>query len=193
MEKELYTHLKTVADRRKSTRLFSEKAISAELVEKIKEIALTSPYASGKKNWDIKIIQDLDVIYSLVKIIRKKSEEITSDIREDYRDMFVNYAKNFSAFESAPVLFVPFFRVTRALSRMHKNPGLLLEWERDNFVKSISCVAMLIILAAESLGLGSCYMTGPLIAEAGIKEILQIHKNSELGAVIPVGYSHGEK
>jgi nitroreductase len=64
----------------------------------------------------------------------------------------------------------------------------ILQWERDTYVKSISCVAMLILLAAESLGLGGCYMTGPLLAEKHIKATLHIKQGRDIGAIIPVGY-----
>jgi hypothetical protein len=38
---------------------------------------------------------------------------------------------------------------------MVENPGDAGQrWERDNFVKSISCVAILVLLVAESQGLG---------------------------------------
>jgi nitroreductase len=60
-------------------------------------------------------------------------------------------------------------------------------WERDNFTKSISCVALLIILAAESLGLASCYITGALIAEEELGRIFNIKTGRNIGAVIPVG------
>ena len=66
------------------------------------------------------------------------------------------------------------------------------DWEKDNFVKSISCVAMLVLLAAESLGLGSCYMTGPLIAEKQIKEFLGIQENKVIGALLPIGFPKNE-
>ena len=51
---------------------------------------------------------------------------------------------------------------------------------------------MLVLLAAESLGLGSCYMTGPLIAEKQIKEFLGIQENKVIGALLPIGFPKNE-
>jgi nitroreductase len=62
------------------------------------------------------------------------------------------------------------------------------EWERDSYVKSISCVAMMILLVCESLGLGACYMTGPLIAENEISQIIKLKKGRNIGAIIPIGF-----
>ena len=64
----------------------------------------------------------------------------------------------------------------------------ILSWEHDNLTKSLSCVAMMILLAAESLGLGACYMTGPLIAGKDLNGILGLRDNFLPGAIIPVGH-----
>jgi nitroreductase len=47
---------------------------------------------------------------------------------------------------------------------------------------------MLILLAAESLGLGACYMTGPLIAGEELAQITGLSAGQEIGAIIPIGY-----
>ena len=64
----------------------------------------------------------------------------------------------------------------------------ILGWEHDNLTKSLSCVAMMILLAAESLGLGACYMTGPLLAGTDLNATLGLRDNFLLGAIIPVGH-----
>ena len=64
----------------------------------------------------------------------------------------------------------------------------ILAWEHDNLTKSLSCAGMMILLAAESLGLGACYMTGPLLAGTALNATLGLRDNFLLGAVIPVGY-----
>jgi hypothetical protein len=71
------------------------------------------------------------------------------------REYLGNYARNFTFFRPAPAVFVPVFRVAPSLSLMLPEPDMeILRWERDTFAKSISCPTMLILLAAESLGLG---------------------------------------
>ena len=190
MEYDSYQALKSICEKRKSVRLFLDKLVPKDLIEKIKQIAYTSPYTSGKKNWEIMVVDDNKSIHTIARIVKKHSDEIEKKIREDFREGYTEYAKSFTAFETAPVLFIPTFRVPFALSRMFNDRNdFISEWERDNYVKSISCVAMLVILAAESLGLGSCYMTGPLIAEEQLIELLNINKEKRIGALIPVGYS----
>ena len=189
MEQNDYQILKSICEKRKSVRLFSDKPVSKDSIEKIKNIAYTSPYTSGKKNWEIIVVENKESIRTIAQIVKKHSDEIEKKIREDFREGYGEYAKSFTVFETAPVLFILTFRVPYALSLMFdEEDEFISEWERDNYVKSISCVAMHVILAAESLGLGSCYMTGPLIAEEQIIEFACINKAKRIGAIIPIGY-----
>jgi nitroreductase len=184
-----YNILKAICEMRRSVRNYLDIPVEEDLIERIKKIALTSPYTSGKKNWKILVVNDKESIHGIGRIVKNHSDEILKKVREDFRDGFVEYAENFTFFETAPVLFILTYRVPYALTPMlNEVNDFISEWERDNYVKSISCVAMLILLAAQSLDLGSCYMTGPLIAEKQIMEFLGINKGKNIGAIIPVGY-----
>jgi nitroreductase len=187
---ELYHSLKVVCEKRKSLRDFANRTVSSEDIEKIKEIAMTAPYTSGRKNWDIMVVNDAVTIQKMADIVKLKSNELRKQLKEDFSEEYQNYADYFVIFEKAPVLFVPLFRLGMGLPYMLKNPDdSIRQWERDSYVKSIAGVALLVVLAAESLGLGSCYMTGPLFAEHDFKKFLNIHDDKYIGAIIPVGYA----
>lgn len=189
-----YEALLKICNSRRSTRMYDERPVPEEIIEKIKKVAYTSPYASGKKNWEIMSVTDRELLGKMKKTIEKSTEEILAGIRTDMRDQFTAYAGNFTVFASAPAVFVLKFRAAPSLSLMIPDPAKeLITWERDNYVKSISCVAMLVLLAAESLGLGACYMTGALIAEKELSELLNIPAGRSIGALIPIGYKRGGK
>ena len=184
-----YKTLKLICEKRRSVRLYSDKPVPKEFIEQIQQIAHTSPYTSGKKNWEIITVEDRSSIRTIARLVNEHSYETGKKIREDFREGYTEYIKSFTVFETAPLLYILVFRIPYALSLMlDKRDEFIANWERDNYVKSISCVAMLILLAAESLGLGSCYMTGPLIAEEQIREFLGINEGKNIGAIIPVGY-----
>ena len=186
---DLYHSFKTLCGQRKSVRDFADQPVSSEDIERIKQIALTSPYASGRKNWNIIVVDDKATIQKMAEVVRSRSEQLKERLQEDFVESYSAYAEHFSVFEKAPVIFVPIFRISPGLSYMLQEPDdTILQWERDSYVKSISCVAMLILLAAESLGLGGCYMTGALIAEEEIKKVIHIKKGRNIGSIIPAGY-----
>jgi nitroreductase len=185
-----YDILLKICESRKSERSFDDRPVPDEIIEKIKKIASTSPYASGKKNWGISVVTDKDILKPMGRSVEKKTSEMHDNIRPDMKEHFASYAKNFSFFMSAPCVFVLTFRVAPLLSVMVPDASEeILQWERDSYVKSISCVSMLILLAAESLGLGACYVTGALIAEKELRDILKIADGRSIGALVPIGYT----
>lgn len=185
-----YEILKSICQNRKSTRRFSDKGVPEEAIQRIIKIAKTSPYASGLKNWDIQVITSRDLIIKAAESVHKKTSEMAASIKDDFKDYFINYTKSFSFFENAPVLIILTFRVPPIIvGLMGKNATPeVLQWERDNFNKSISCVAMLVLLAAEAQGLGACFMTGPIIAQEAIMKITGSKPGREIGAIIPIGF-----
>ncbi|MDD3551659.1 MAG: nitroreductase family protein [Methanothrix soehngenii] len=175
---------------RRSHRKFSPEPVPEEAIAKILETAATSPFASGRKNWKIVVIRDKNVHREMEEAVRRQTEQLVADMEPDMTAMFRRYASNFARFADVSALLLPVFRVTpvmRSVLRDRLTPSLQ-GWERDNAVKSISCVAMLILLAAESLDLGACYMTGPLIAGEELARIAGLAAGQEIGAIIPVGY-----
>ncbi len=197
---DLYERLLELCERRKSRRTFTGRPVPDGVIEKIVRVAKTSPYASGKNSWDIVAIKDREALGKIAEIVRSKARSISESIDDDYREGFGQYSSNFTFFENAPAVFFLSFRLQKSVSLMVKRQeegsalySEIVEWERDNLVKSISCAAMLVLLAAESLGLSACYMTGPLIAEKEIAEYVKIKKGRSLGAIIPIGYYEKQK
>ncbi|MBU1107977.1 MAG: nitroreductase family protein [Candidatus Riflebacteria bacterium] len=187
-----YEALKSIAQARKSCRTFSSRPLDDDILQKVLDVAMLSPYASGRKNWTVRIIKDGETILNAAELVQAHCKVLSADVREDMRDSFEAYAENFVAFKTAPVLLVTEFRVMPALSLMLGGSEEVGRWERENFIKSISCVSMLILLAAESLNLGACCMTGPLLAHDGLARLFKIKESREIGAIIALGYKSQE-
>ena len=187
-----YETLKNICVERKSCRNFSDQEISSSDIQKILDIAYTSPYASSRKNWEIQVINEKEILYQMGQSVENRVLEINKEMKEDYKNSFTQYCKNFTFFTKAPVVFVLTFRSAPSVSFMLENQlnSEIMQWEKDSFTKSISCVAMLILLAAQSLGLGACFMTGPLIAEHEILKIIKAKQGRNIGAIIPIGYKN---
>ena len=184
-----YATLEAICTARHSTREFLDTPVPRTLIEKILAIARTSPFAGGSKSWEVLVVQEQEHIAEAVRVVRSRVEELHTSIRPAFQQGFLEYARYFSAFESAPVLLLPVFKTIPTLTLMLPEPSEhIIRMESENFVKSISCVAMLILLAAQSLGLGSCYMTGPLIAEEEIGRLVNVKPGRRIGAVIALGY-----
>jgi nitroreductase len=185
-----YDALKAICTARHSTREFLNRPVPGALIEKILAIAHTSPFAGGSKSWEVLVVQEQDHIAEAARVVRSRAEDLHSSIKPAFQQGFLEYASYFSGFESAPLLLLPVFRVIPTLTLMlPEPPESIVRMESENFVKSISCVAMLILLAAQSVGLASCCMTGPLIAEEEIGKLVNVKPGRRIGAVIPLGYA----
>ena len=182
-----YEKLLKLCRARRSSRAFAAKPVSRADVERIIALAAASPYASGAKSWEILAVDDGAKIKAMAQAVKDRCAALAAGLDGEYKKEFEAYSRSFSAFESAPVVLLPAFRDRRTLSLLLDRPDLAA-YERENSVKSISCAAMLVLLAAESLGLAACYMTGPLLAAEEIGKIAGLRPGREPGAVIPVGY-----
>lgn len=191
MKQDAYESLLSLCEKRRSCRKFSpEDSLSETEVQQILDLAAHSPFASGRKNWKIAVITQKDIIESLAEAVQQEAEALSEEMEEESARFFLNYARSFTFFEDAPALFIPYCRESatmKSLLRDNASPEIL-QWDRDNLTKSLSCVAMLILLAAESLNLGACYMTGPLLAGKTLNRVLQLPENALLGAIVPVGH-----
>ena len=186
-----YESLKSLCERRRSCRQFmAEDALTADEVQKILDLATHAPFASGRKNWKIAVVTDKAVISALASQVREDAQALARKMEEEPAGFFLNYARSFTFFEEAPALLIPYCRESATMKSLLREGATqdILQWDRDNLTKSLSCVAMLILLAAESLNLGACYMTGPLLAGKCLNKVLNLPESVLLGAIIPVGH-----
>lgn len=184
-----YDSLIELCKRRKSCRDFSGETLPEGTAARILELAGTSPFASGRKSWKVAVVEDAAQKAVLSRAVRDEIDRLCAEMDTEAAKFFSHYAESFYFFEKAPLVFIPYCRETstmKSLLRENATPELIL-WEHDTLTKSLSCVATYILLAAESLGLGACYMTGPLAASKALKQVLGLRENMILGAIIPVG------
>ena len=188
---DLYSPLLSLAEQRKSCRRFDAgKPVSDEQIERILAVAKRAPFASGRSGWKVAVVRDRETITALAAQVRESAEALAARMEGDAVPFWRRYAENFTFFESAPLLLVPYCRETSTMKSILREQATddILAWEHDNLTKSLSCVAMMILLAAESLGLGACCMTGPLLAGKDLNGILGLREFFLPGAFIPVGH-----
>ena len=187
---EPYNNLLDLTVSRHSCRKFSDKPVSDDDINRILEVAKHSPFASGRSNWKIAVIKDRSMLESLERAVSESSSELAASMDPEAASFFLRYSSSFTFFSKAGALLVPYCRKTETMKSMLRDniTPEIAEWEHDNITKSLSCISMLILLAAESLDLGACYMTGPLVAGAKLNAALGLRENIIIGAFIPVGH-----
>lgn len=163
---------------RRSIRKFKPTQVKREDIITILETAHYAPSAMNHKPWEFlvitgeKILRMGEIFFPIVEQFSAgwKSSNVQDTIS---REEFLSFARNYGG---APVVIIVLFE----------------RQELENFQKAYlesACAAMEnLLLAATALGLGTCWMTGPLADEVSLREILNIPKSKEIVAVTPLGY-----
>ncbi|MBK8801286.1 MAG: nitroreductase family protein [Fibrobacteres bacterium] len=174
---------------RRSAREFLPVALDALQVATLLECAKSIPYASSRKGWDVVAIVDAFAISEAADAVDRAAQRWAGRIREDLRCEWTSYSRNFSSFRGAAAVFATVFRPSPGLAAMVDGPDAWAEaFDRENHIKSISNATMALCLAATSLGLAACPMTGPLLAREDLESILHLPRGRELAAFVAVGY-----
>lgn len=177
--------------KRRSVREFSAKDVSQNQVRKIISAAILAPSGGNQKNWSFIIVRDKKARQDLKKAVTDKIKELVGKMNSPRaKSEFVSYGKYFTFFSEAPVVIAvvmePYDSLTaRILKRYEADAGYV----NNAGVQSVSAAIENLLLAASALGLGACWMTGPLIAKNTLENILGINPPDSLLALVPVGYA----
>ena len=144
---------------RRSTRKFTDKQISSEQLDVLLEAAIWAPSGGNNQSWLFTAIQRKDVLEKLNALVRDGFQRWTPD--DDYAAKLG--AKKYSAREGYNFYF--------------HAPTLIIASNKPNYENAMADCALAlenIFLAAQSLGLGSCYINQLhwLRDDEGVREYL---------------------
>jgi nitroreductase len=164
--------------KRRAVRLYRPDPVSRETIMKVLDAANWAPSAMNRQQWEFvvvtgpKILEMADSYWPVVEEYAKNWDSMP--MRGSLsRDDFIRFAKTYGG---APVVIV-----------VLTDPGETPDFRKAN-IESASAAMENLLLAATALGLGTCWMTGPLRDEKGVRSILSIPDNKEIVAVTPLGY-----
>lgn len=163
---------------RRSVRKFKSEPISNDDVLKVLDAANWAPSALNSQPWEFIVIRG-EWIKHLGESFRGVIEALTSKMEKTndnsilFSNKFLKFAKIYGG---APIIIV-------VLVKACKDPKT-----RRAFFESASAAMENLVLAAANLGLGTCWMTGPLHDETKLRSMLKIARDVELVALTPLGY-----
>lgn len=184
-----------VIQNRRSVRHFRQDPVSSDLIEKCISAADIAPSGGNQKNRRFIVVFNGDKTEELQKIIEDKIYEITDSLKsaKAKKEFEVYSLKYFTFFAEAPALICVVIKPYDSLTgRLIKKINPDLNYQSSAGIQSVAASVENLLLAATSMGLGACWMTGPLIAKDELEKSLGIKKPEELFALIPVGYPAGE-
>lgn len=182
-----YEELMELMCKRRSVRRYSDRPVSTDDIRKMIEAAVQAPSASNRQDWRFAVVTSRERIEKLADAAEKRWASLLADMESDaVSEELGRYARNFSWFGSAPALIVITCRKPESFLR-----ALLGDEAHvvSGAFAGASMAAQNILLAAESLGLATCCLTGPLAASGEIRSLLGIGSNRRIVCMIAVGYA----
>jgi len=179
---------------RRSVRRFRPAVPDAALVTELVTAAVTAPSASNQQPWRFLALRSPARIAALAAAVREAVAATAPHVAPDWRAEFERYAASFSHFADAPLVLVALWRPPRLLGRLLAEgaPAELrarvAELEHTSGLVSVSLAVGQLLLAATARGLGSCVLTGPLLAGEALAAALPLPSGWRVAAAVALGY-----
>lgn len=158
---------------RRSVRKYKTQPVYKEDILKILDAANWAPSAMNWQPWEFIVVSG-ELLKPMGNSFKAVLEKMIHESEEAaFDDEFVKFAAHYGG---APVIIV-------VLTRASEKPNM-----RKANLESTSAAMENLVLAATNLGLGTCWMTGPLHDENNLRSILDISPDKEIVAVTPLGY-----
>ena len=128
---------------RRSTRQFTDKQISSEQLDALLDAAIWAPSGGNNQSWLFTAIQKKDVLLHLNELVREGFQHWIPD--DDYPGKLAIKKRS----------------QKEGYNFYHKAPTLIIASNKPNYENAMADCALAlqnIFLAAQSLGLGSCYI-----------------------------------
>jgi nitroreductase len=170
---------------RRSIRRFRSDALPEGTLERLIEAARWAPSASNRQPFRFLAIEKPETRARMAALVREAVQATLERLAENERGLAASYAQDFVRFETAPLVLAVYFRANNPLAERF---GMPADWD-VGAVSSASAAIMNLLLAVHALGLGACWMTGPLVAAPGLEAFLAFPAGWRLSAIIPVGYA----
>jgi nitroreductase len=187
-----YDSLLEVMRRRRSIRSFRPDPVPDGLVDRILEAARWAPSAGNRQAHRFLVVTSREKIGAMAQAVEAATQRLADHLRADLAEQVASYLANFRHFVGAPVVLVAIYRTGFDLLRAVTPSGSAGELPGAKPVvdalASVSAAIMNLLLAAHVLGLGACWMTGPLVAAGELMAILEVPRGWEIAALVPVGF-----
>jgi nitroreductase len=191
--------LSLLAERR-SVRCFTPEPPARALIVRALEAATHAPSGMNKQPWRFVVVTNLQIRDAMVACVSAEVEAILTLLAGDeYADKVADYMRNYATlFRTAPVVVNVLYReYGQVIANLLDRSGLRYPENQEEAanpaMQSVSAAIQNLQLAAQAMGLATCWMTAPLLARRQLHDLLGVETPWQLAAVIPIGYpQHGE-
>ena len=179
---------------RKSIRRFKQTPVPDEDITKILEAGRFAPSAHNTQPWSFVVIRDRCLIKKMGDGVRTMLDKMIpfSESKKQAQRLASYKSIYYTFFENAPLLIAVLLEphegdTEKLLARMGYTQEEIQRLRPLQGLQSVSAAIQNMLLAIHALGYGSCWMTGPLVAQETFGTLLSYGKERFIAALLPVG------
>ncbi len=171
---------------RRSVRRFRPEPVSEAQLAALVEAAAAAPSAGNRQAWRLLLVTSRERIDAMARAVREEVARLRAAMREDAAPEADAYLENFLHFAGAPLVVAAIHRQGPDLLAAAGASPRAARGDAEALC-SVAAAIENLLLCAHALGLGACWMTGPLVAEGALAPILEVPRGWALSALVPVG------
>ncbi len=170
---------------RRSIRRYSSQPVPRALLEQILSEAIQAPSAHNRQPWRFMVIQDSKTKIRLAAVM---GEKLRADLATDGVEQSViefDAERSYARITNAPAVIV----VCLSMADMDSYSDEKRSW--NEYLMAAQSVAMAgqnLLLAANSYGLGACWMCAPLFCQDEVRSTLSLPDDWQPQSLITIGY-----
>jgi len=179
---------------RKSIRRFKQTPVPDEDINKILDAGRLAPSANNTQPWSFVVIKDKVLLAKMAGAVRDMIDRMVpfAENEKQAQRLAAYKGSYYTFFEHAPVMIAVFMEghnagTDRLLARMGYSAGDITRLRPLPGLQSVSAAIQNMLLAVHALGYGSCWMTGPLVAQESFEKLLGYDKDKFIAALLPIG------
>jgi len=179
---------------RKSIRRFKQTPVPDEDIKKVLDAGRLAPSANNTQPWTFIVIKDRALLKKMAEAVREMIDRMVpyAESEKQAQRLAAYKSTYYTFFENAPLVIAVCMEAYDAgtdqlLARMGYAPEEIKRLRPAPGLQSVSAAIEHILLAIHALGYGSCWMTGPLVAQEAFGKLLGYGKEVSIVALLPVG------
>jgi nitroreductase len=179
---------------RKSIRRFKQTPVPDEDVRKILDAGRWAPSANNTQPWSFIVIKDREILTSMAAAVREMIDRMVpyAESEKQARRLAAYKSNYYTFFENAPVVIAVCMEAydagsDRLLMKMGYSADDVKKLRPLPGLQSVAAAIQNMLLAIHALGYGSCWMTGPLVAQEAFGKLLGFGNERSMTALLPVG------
>lgn len=184
-----------LALRRRSIRKYADQPIPQEDIDTMLRAAVSAPSACNSQNWHFVVLKTPASIERLALAVESGVARVMHELNLDDEPYLSNRIRHATFFRKAPVVFVVYMepmtyyepRVTEALTARGLNYDERAQFLAQPDLLTIGAAIENLLLCAQDLGYGGCWMNDPVMAADEINACLGQKPPRKLVSIVPIG------